>query len=297
MAAIVAKRDRASKELAPLLGKIEKVGDKAWTKVQSGGQEFYVAKDGPNLVWSYVSETFLDASTQQSWANNDMAAIVAKRDQASKQLAPLLDKIEKEGDKAWTKVQSGGQEFYVAKDGPNLVWSYVTQKPGGSGTSDATISVGQYCKATNSIGVSGYRWGNIPERYQSEIKKIALAFVYMIKPLIADGIEWGLKYAQSQLVQYLSQALATGLAVILPASLAASGGLAIAGIIGSLVAYGAMKFFKKLIKKYTLILNVYNFDIEHEWSSLEIEFDATSTGYKTRVLRRQKNTTEIGRYP
>ncbi|KEP45629.1 putative transmembrane protein [Rhizoctonia solani 123E] len=230
------------------------------------------SQPGPGIpspkLSTFLSEAFLDAFTQESWANNDMAAIVKKRDQASQELTPLLEKIEKQGSKAWKLVQSGKQEFYVAKDGPNLVWSYVTQKPGPSGTSEATISVGQYCKATNSIGVSGYRWSNIPEKYESEIKKIALAFVYMIKPLITDGIEWGLKYAQSQLVQYLSQALATGLALILPASLAASGGLAIAGVIGSLVAYGVLKLFKKLTKKYKLVLNVYNFDIEHEWSSI-----------------------------
>ncbi|EUC60837.1 transmembrane protein, putative, partial [Rhizoctonia solani AG-3 Rhs1AP] len=166
----------------------------------SGAGEIDEAPGGlPNpKLTTFLSENFLDASTQQAWSNNDMAAIVAKRDKASQQLAPLLEKIEKEGKDAWT---------------------------------------------------------GIPDKEQSEIKKIALAFVYMLKPLISEGIQWGLKFAESQLKLYLGKAAAAGLALLVPASLASTGGLLIGGIVASLIVAGALKLFKKIIKKYFLVLN------------------------------------------
>ncbi|CUA71260.1 hypothetical protein RSOLAG22IIIB_09429 [Rhizoctonia solani] len=232
----------------------------------------------PKLT-TFLSETFLDASTQQAWSNNDMAAIVAKRDKASQQLTPLLEKIEKEGEKAWQKVTAGGQEFYVAKSGQNLIWSYVTQKPGQAGTTDATISIGQYCYDTNTLNVSGYRWTGIPDKNQSEIKKIALAFVYMLKPLISDGIQWGLKFAEGKLKEYLAKAAAAGLVAIVSASLASTAGLAIGGIVASLIVAGALKLFKKIIKKYKLVLNVYNFDHKHDWDTINHYSDNSQVTY------------------
>ncbi|CAE6525487.1 unnamed protein product [Rhizoctonia solani] len=181
-----------------------------------------------------------------------MAAIVAKRDEASQQLTPLLEKIEKEGENAWEKVTAGGQEFYVAKSGKNLIWSYVTQKPGATGTTDATISIGQYCYDTNSLNVSGYRW---------------------------TGIPWGLKFAEGKLKEYLAKAAAAGLVAIVSASLASTAGLAIGGIVASLIVAGALKLFKKIIKKYKLVLNVYNFDHKYDWDTINHYSDNSQVTY------------------
>ncbi|CUA67524.1 hypothetical protein RSOLAG22IIIB_13425 [Rhizoctonia solani] len=247
----------------------------------SGAGEIDEAPGGlPNpKLTTFLSETFLDESTQQAWSNNNIAGIKAKRDEASQKLTPLLEKIENEGEKAWEKVTAGEQEFYVAKIKQNYIWSYVTQKPGEAGTTDAIISIGQYCHDTNTLNVSGYRWTGIPDKYQSEIKNIALAFVYMLKPLIANGIQWGRKFAEGKSKEYLSMAIAPGLALLVPTSVASTGGLAIGGVVASLIVAGALKLFKKIIKKYFLVLNVYNFDHEYDWSTIDHYSDNSQVTY------------------
>ncbi|CAE6486618.1 unnamed protein product [Rhizoctonia solani] len=58
------------------------------------------------------------------------------------------------------------------------------------------------------------------------------------------------------------------LAGLVAASVAATGGLVIAGVIGILVAYGIMALFGFLWKSFWLIINIYNFDADHEWRTI-----------------------------
>ncbi|CAE6370838.1 unnamed protein product [Rhizoctonia solani] len=219
---------------------------------------------------AFMSQTYLDASTQQSWATNDMATITKKRDQASKDLTPIYDSIHKNGDKAWTHVRDPEtkQEYYVAHTDAGVVWSYAADKPSTSGSSDiknSIISIGSYSKTENMLGVSGYIWNSIPANVSAAV--IGLAFTTMLQPLIVEGIQWGISYAAAQLADFLVVAGAEELAALVPASVASSGGLLIAGVIGILVAFGVLLLLSVIFKKFWLVLNVYNFDFDYQWSS------------------------------
>ncbi|CAE6409412.1 unnamed protein product [Rhizoctonia solani] len=220
---------------------------------------------------AFMSQTYLDASTQTSWANNDVPAVVRKRDQASKDLAPLYDNINKNGDSAWTLVRDPEtqQEYYTCYNDNAIVWSYVTDKPSTSGSDDiknSIISIGSYSKSQNMLGLSGYIWDSIPATTAAAI--IGLAVTFLIQPLITEGITWGIAFAATQLVEYLAIAGAPSLAALVPASVATGGGLIIAGIIGIFVAFGVLALFSFIWKKFWLVMNVYNFDSTYEWRSV-----------------------------
>ncbi|CUA70014.1 hypothetical protein RSOLAG22IIIB_08856 [Rhizoctonia solani] len=219
-----------------------------------------------------LSQTYLDASTQQQWANNNMGAIVSKRDQASKDLAPLYENINKNGDKAWTRVRDpkNGQEYYTCYNDKAIVWSYVTDKPGAMGSNDvktSIISIGSFSKTQNFMGLSGYIWDNIPATSVAAV--IGLAVTFLIQPLLVQGITWGIAFAAAQFATYLAAAGAPTLAALVPASVATGGGLIIAGAIGIFVAFGVLALFSWIWKKFWLVINVYNFDANHEWRSID----------------------------
>ncbi|KDN34243.1 hypothetical protein RSAG8_12670, partial [Rhizoctonia solani AG-8 WAC10335] len=229
----------------------------------------YGSNSSPTLS-TFLSQTYLDASTQQSWATNDMTTIARKRDQASKDLTPIYENIHKNGDKAWVRVRDpvSQQEYYISYNDVGVVWSYVVDKPSTSSTGDtknSIISIGSYSNTQNMLGVSGYIWNSIPATASAAV--IALAFSTLIKPLISQGIEWGISYAASQLTEFLAAAGLEELAALVPASVASSGGLVIAGVIGILVAFGVLALLSVIFKKFWLVLNVYNFDFDYPWAS------------------------------
>ncbi|CUA72071.1 hypothetical protein RSOLAG22IIIB_10042 [Rhizoctonia solani] len=237
-------------------------------------------KSGPNdsspELSMFLSQTYLDASTQHSWATNDMATITRKRDQASKDLAPIYANIDKHGDGAWIHVRDPktGQEYYVSVGEAGTVWSYVADQPSTSGSEDtknAVVSIGSYSATTNMLGISGYLWKNIPATEPAPV--IALAFSSLVKPLIAEGIQWGIKKAASQLAEYLFAVGLEKLGILVPESVIPTGGLVIAGVIGVFVVFGILGLINVIFKKFWLIVNVYNFDLDRAWTSIKYHGD------------------------
>ncbi|CAE6409416.1 unnamed protein product [Rhizoctonia solani] len=221
----------------------------------------------PTLT-AFLSQTYLDAGTQHSWAMNDMETITRKQDQANKDLAPLYERIDKEGDDAWTVVRDPDtkQEYYIVCNEAGMVWSYVTDQPSTSGSDDvktSIISIGSYSKTQNMLGLSGYIWDSIPATAAATV--IGFAVTILIQPLITQGIAWGIAFAATQLATYLGMAGAPALAALVPASVVTTGGLVIAGVIGVFVAFGVLAIFGSIWKKFWLVVNIYNFDPEHEW--------------------------------
>ncbi|KEP47140.1 putative transmembrane protein [Rhizoctonia solani 123E] len=226
--------------------------------------------ESPPRLSAFLSQTYLDASTQQSWATNDMATITRKRNEASKDLAPIYYNIHENGDKAWVHVcdPETGEEYYVSWDDVAIVWSYATDRPSASGSGDtknSVISIGSYSSTQNMLSVSGYIWENIPAATIPSVT--ALAFATLAKSLISQGIEWGIQYAASKLAEFLTAVGAKDLAALIPTSVESTGGLVIAGVIGVFVVFGLLALLSVIFKKFWLVLNVYNFDLDYQWSS------------------------------
>jgi hypothetical protein len=114
-----------------------------------------------------MSQQFLDADTQQAWANNDMAAIEQFKAKASADLDPIYQNIKAKGNDAWIQVESEGQQFYISYTQNATIWAYTVDIPSAkadSDTKDTIISIGSYSATANFLGISTYTWTNLPVR-------------------------------------------------------------------------------------------------------------------------------------
>jgi hypothetical protein len=125
---------------------------------------------------------YLDASTRQQWASNNMSAINSKRLQAQKDLQPVYDNIAKNDTQAWTLVETDGEKYYLSWSTDATVWAYVKDEP--STTRDdlktSIVSIGSYSVNSQLLGISGYIWSNLPVGYQKLQYSEAVVLNYVI---------------------------------------------------------------------------------------------------------------------
>lgn len=224
----------------------------------------------PNIAPIY-SNLYLDAGTRQKWANNDMSSINQKRSQAQTDLKPIYDNIKNNGEKAWTLVESKGEQYYLSWTSNATMWAYVkdnqyTKTAKGDKVKTSIVSLGSYSTTSNLLGLSGYVWTNVP--IDIIASAIALTFTVLMRSLINDGVAWGIEFAATQLAEAAAAAGVEELALLVPASVASVGGLVIAGVIGIALFLAVMWLSDILFRKYFLTVNVFNFDAKNVWKSI-----------------------------
>ncbi|KDN41948.1 hypothetical protein RSAG8_07165, partial [Rhizoctonia solani AG-8 WAC10335] len=82
------------------------------------------------------------------------------------------------------------------------------------------------------------------------------------------------------------------LALFIPEAVASVGGLVIAGALGILVSFGALALMNVIWKKYWLVLNIYNFDADYNWSNINHHDDNANVSngeWKTKVVEKFVN--------
>lgn len=133
-----------------------------------------LAADDPTPVLNAsLSSQWLDANTQNAWANNDMSTVENLKIQASQDLLPIYSNIATNGDSAWTEVEGDdGEIYYLSWTTNGVIWSYTptasnsVNKTSGTttDTTDTIVSIGSYSTTANFLGISMYTWSNIPVR-------------------------------------------------------------------------------------------------------------------------------------
>lgn len=253
-------------------GQIHGLGASYCRRLASIAAKAPASNGGDPELKPIYSRTYLDADTQDMWNNNNMDGIEKKKSQASDDLTPIYQNIKDKGEDAWVHVRDPdtGEEYYLSWSDTATMWSYVSPAPSinaDTGNKDVAMSIGSYSKTSNFLGVSGYIWSNIPAWVST--LPIGQAIAYMLKDLIQEGITWGIGFAADQFASYLAAAGAEEAAILVPASVASTGGLVIAGVIGMLVAFGLILLMNFIWKKYWLTIEVYNFDPDHDWISTD----------------------------
>ncbi|KAI3596378.1 hypothetical protein WG66_003082 [Moniliophthora roreri] len=227
------------------------------------------AAPDPDLTPIY-SQMHLTAASRQQWANNDVAAITAKRDQAQKELQPIYDNIQKNGENAWVLLEYEGDQYYASWTETATVWAYVKEQQSDSQASDevktSIISIGSYAANSELLGLSGYVWNNLPITITAGI--ISAAIVYLMRSLIAEGITWGISFAASRLAQAAAAVGSQQLAALVPASVARLGGLIVGGVLGVALFLAIMWLSDILFRQYFLTVSVFNFDPDHAWNTI-----------------------------
>ncbi|EJD47691.1 hypothetical protein AURDEDRAFT_123282 [Auricularia subglabra TFB-10046 SS5] len=232
-------------------------------------------RDGPTPVLTgYPSNQWLDAQTQNAWSKNDMPTIEKLRQQAQEDLLPIYANINIKGDDAWVEVESEDKEtYYVSYTTNGVIWAYTQDQPGSEGTTDGAptkdviVSIGSYSTTANFLGISLYNWKNLPTTIISAL--VGLGFAYLVRPIIQVGVEMGIAAAANLLVEGLAAAGVESAAILVPASVASTGGLIIAGILGVALVLGCIALASVIFKQYFLIFNIYNFDTGHQWTTVQ----------------------------
>ncbi|EEB98129.1 hypothetical protein MPER_02419 [Moniliophthora perniciosa FA553] len=219
------------------------------------------AAPDPDLTPIY-SQMHLTAASRQQWANNDVAAITAKRDQAQKELQPIYDNIQKNGENAWVLLEYQGEQYYASWTETATVWAYVKEQQSDSQASDqiktSIISIGSYAANSQLLGLSDYNYS----RYHIGDHRL------LDESLIAEGITWGISFAASRLAQAAAAVGAQSLAALVPASVARLGGLIVGGILGVALFLAIMWLSDILFRQYFLTFSVFNFDPNRAWKTL-----------------------------
>jgi hypothetical protein len=108
---------------------------------------------------------YLDSTTRQQWASNNMTAINAKRLQAQRDLQPVYDNIKNNGENAWVLVESAGQRYYLSWSDNATMWAYVKDEAPTTFADEvkrSIVSIGSFSANAQMLGVSGYIWNNLP---------------------------------------------------------------------------------------------------------------------------------------
>ncbi|KAJ3917308.1 hypothetical protein F5877DRAFT_80051 [Lentinula edodes] len=236
-----------------------------------------LAADDPTPVLNAsLSSQWLDANTQNAWANNDMSTVENLKIQASQDLLPIYSNIATNGDSAWTEVEGDdGEIYYLSWTTNGVIWSYTptasnsVNKASGTttATTDTIASIGSYSTTANFLGISMYTWSNIPTTVVSAV--LALGFAFLVRPIIQTGLEIGLAAAANLLAEGLAAAGLESAAVLVPASVATIGGVVIAGVLGVALALGCIALSSVIFKQYFLVINIYNFDTAHQWATVQ----------------------------
>ncbi|KAJ4477464.1 hypothetical protein J3R30DRAFT_3703874 [Lentinula aciculospora] len=255
------------------------------------------ADDPAPVITASLSSQWLDATTQSAWANNDMSTVENLKIKASQDLLPIYTNIANNGDSAWTEVEGDdGEIYYLSWTNNGVIWSYTptasnsvtkvaaTDTTKAGTTTNTIISIGSYSTTSNFLGISLFNWSNVPTTVISA--GIALGFAYLVRPIIQTGVEMGLAAAADLLAEGLTAAGMESAAVLVPSSVATVGGVVIAGVLGIALPLGCIALASVIFKQYFLIINVYNFDTVHQWTTVQHYEDnsvVSNGGWQTRL--------------
>lgn len=206
-----------------------------------------------------------DKKVRDVYQHNDFAQLKALEKAAQKDLQAVYENVSRNGEKAWTKVRKDGKEFYLSWSQSGCMWAYPEKTSVGGGvngeTQQAVIQIGTYSKSTNILGIHSYNLTLSAILIESSI---ALIVALAVSRIIAQG----LGFAVAALSLYLCEAAAAiGLeSFSFAISAAALANLAVA-LVFAIVFIGLTYLWNWLNRKYTIRLQIFNWDDKNSWES------------------------------
>lgn len=200
---------------------------------------------------------------KRAYQHNDFKTIKALEKKANDDLEAVYYNISHNGAKAWTKVARGTKEFYVSWSDTGSIWAQTLSSTSSSNddTKQCVVQIGSYSPSTSILGIHTYNL-TVPVL----VTEAAVAFIVAraISGIIAEGI--GFVFARFALL--LAQAAAEiGLASFsFTVPLAAVSAVA-SCLVFAIVFIGLAYLWNWLNRKYTIRLQVFNWDDKNSWSA------------------------------
>lgn len=216
-----------------------------------------------NCEISAVNSPMLLASkkVKDAYKRNDFAAIKNFQTQAQRDLQAVYDNVSKNGAQAWTKVKKDGKEFYMSWSNTGCMWSQIVSTSTSDGvTKQFVVQIGTYSASTSILGLHAYNL-TLPTVVVESV--IALIVARAVSGIIADGLAFGIARFGLLLAEAAAAAGFESFSFSIPVR-------AVAGVASCLVFavvfIGLAYLWNWLNRKYTIRLQVFNWDDTNSWS-------------------------------
>lgn len=215
---------------------------------------------------------------KKAYIQNDFKKIKELEQKAQKDLQPIYENISKNGAKAWTKVRSGGKEFYMSWSNSGCMWVYTSEmKKISSGQNDFSYQVeaqvGTYSKSGSILGLHSYNLSLTSVLVEAVIS-------YIIAKALSQIIAEGLGFLVANFATYICTAAAEMGIEAFSCTVATTALSAVATcLVFAVVFIGLTYLWDWLNRKYTIRLQIFNWDGEHDWKVVqEVRSNAKISG-------------------
>lgn len=203
------------------------------------------------------------------YVNNDFKAIQNLQKEAQKDIGPIHENIKLHKEKAWTRVRGkDGKEFYLSYSKKGSMWVFPEEMrtmtdAEGNVTYQCVMQIGSYTATGNIVGIHSYNFS-----YKSILPIMAIALIVAVA--LAAILFQALAFA----VTALSLVLATAASALGFASFSFTIGpvglfVLAATVIFIIVFIGLMALWNFINRKYTIRLQVYNWDKNYDWKIVD----------------------------
>lgn len=202
------------------------------------------------------------------YVKNNFAYIKRLETLARKDLDPIYNNISTKGASAWTKVRKDGKEFYLAWSQGGSMWAYATdtkeiRSSDNETTYQQTVQIGTYSGSSGVLGMQKYK-------FQTPVLVGEIILSYIIARALSQIVADGLGFLVANLAVYVCRAAAelgfASFSCTIPTALLS--GVATC-LIFTVVFIGLTYLWQRLNRKYTIRLQVFNWDEDHEWKAIQ----------------------------
>ncbi|MCC4770493.1 hypothetical protein FXV91_09930 [Methanosarcina sp. DH2] len=198
---------------------------------------------------------------REAYQRNDFAAIKKFETQSQEDLQAVYDNVSKNGEKAWTKVKKDGKEFYMSWSDKGSMWAYtVSTSTSDDVTQQALVQIGTYSKSTSVLGLQSYNL-TLPTVVAESL--IALIVARAVSGIIAEGLGFAIASFSLLLAQAAAAAGFESFSFAIPVALVST---VASCLVFAVVFIGLAYLWNWLNRKYTIRLQVFNWDYTNDWS-------------------------------
>lgn len=196
------------------------------------------------------------------YLSNNFTQIKELEKKAQADLKPIYDNISQHKENAWTRVRSGDEEFYMSWSSGGSMWvRTVSNAPFQNGTSYvAKVQVGTYSASGGVLGIQNYEF-TTPYMIGSVIVSFILAC--SLASIVATGLGF---VVSAFALAAANAAAALGFESFSCTVAVASLTTVAACLVFAVVFIGLVYLWSWLNRKYTIRLQIFNWDEDNDWS-------------------------------
>lgn len=212
----------------------------------------------------YTEQTpmlFCNNKVKKIYQSNNFAKIKKLEQQAQADLQPIYDNLKRSSDDAWTKVRVSGEEFYMVWSDRASMWVRPIDVKYAEDNQKYQMSfeVGTYSESTSVLGIQTY---NFSVSVVLPAVVLALVLALALGELMATGLAFTVATFSLILLNVTSRLGIGAFSCMVPATAVSMVSVALVFVVAFI---GIMYLLSWLNRKYTIRLQVFNWDETSDW--------------------------------